>query len=44
MIARGAVYNTRPNVIIELNNSPPAASPNLLVKVSIKTVDLYFSF
>ena len=26
-----------------MNNNPPEASPNLLVNVSIKTVDLYFS-
>ena len=27
-----------------MNKNPPEASPNLLVNVSIKTVDLYFSF
>ena len=44
IIANGAVYKTKPILNKELNNKPPVASPNLLVKVSIKTVDLYFSF
>ena len=43
IIASGAAYNNKPKERSELNNSPPVASPNLLVKVSMKTVDLYFS-
>ena len=44
IIARGAAYSNKPKERSELNSKPPVASPNLLVKVSIKTVDLYFSF
>ena len=41
--ASGAAYSNKPKERSVLNSKPPDASPNLLVKVSIKTVDLYFS-
>ena len=44
IIASGAAYSIKPNERSELTSKPPVASPNLVVKVSIKTVDLYFSW
>jgi len=43
-MARGAAYATKPIEKSILKSNPPEASPNLLVNVSMNTVDLYFSF
>ena len=42
-IANGATAKVNPSVKRILNNKPPEASPKRLMKVSINTVDLYFS-